>query len=119
MSDRYKDLGGGVFDDGRPETPPMLSNGRRPTCPRCGETDDPQVDVVDHPNGRFLCGCGTLFNGGDIEWRQWTRARRQFRKIAAGEYEVMPPARHEKKRKPIAQRLQESNVAELRPKEDR
>lgn len=95
MDGVHQDLGGGVFDDGRPvETPPVRSDGKRPTCPRCGETDRPNVEIVDRPEGRFYCACGTLFNGGDREWWIWARERKESRR-----------------------RLEESSVTELHQEE--
>lgn len=84
--DRYRDLGGGVWDDGRPEPsePPVTRPaGRMPSCPCCGS--DGAVEPVESPVGGFYCGgvaddggaagCGTVFTGGDGEWRRWRQRR--------------------------------------------
>ena len=48
--------------------------GNGPSCPWCGSHG--RSVPVHHPAGRFLCGCGSLHNGTDSEWRQLAEHRR-------------------------------------------
>lgn len=51
-----------------------------PTCPRCGHSR--RAGRVDHPLGRFLCPCGSLFNGDRDEWERLRGLREEARGIA-------------------------------------
>lgn len=46
-----------------------------PTCPWCGHHD--RAITVGHPGGRYYCACGSLFTGGDNEWRRLAQYRRE------------------------------------------
>lgn len=86
MDGAWEDLGGGVFDDGRPpepvELPVMRPPGGMPPCPRCGLRET--VERIDSQAGPFYCGpaegvagCGTVFDGSDGEWRRWRQEREE------------------------------------------
>lgn len=87
-SEHYRDLGGGVYEDGHapPARPEIVSNGRYPSCPACGQHET--VMPITSPNGAYYCGgstsehtgCGTLFDGTDAEWRRWRERREATRK---------------------------------------
>lgn len=48
--------------------------GNGPSCPWCGSHEKPRT--VGHRNGKFLCGCGSLHNGTDAEWRMLAEHRK-------------------------------------------
>lgn len=45
------------------------------SCPWCGRHGSSVV--VDHPEGRFFCSCGSLHFGSDAEWRRLAPHRLQ------------------------------------------
>lgn len=84
-----RDLGHGVIEDPEPDehfagaTAPPRSNG--PSCPWCGSHDD--STAVGHPDGKYLCSCGSLHNGTDAEWRILAEHRRKAIERRAMHYE--------------------------------
>ena len=46
-----------------------------PTCPWCGLHD--RASFIDSPDGRYLCACGSLFDGTDREWFRLSQHRRE------------------------------------------
>ena len=72
------DLGAGVYEHPEPDghfagaTAPR-TNG--PSCPWCGQHDNSVR--VQHPDGEYLCGCGSLHNASDAEWRKLAEHRRK------------------------------------------
>lgn len=59
-----------------------------PSCPLCGRNDS--VTRVVSPTGDFFCGCGTVFDGTDDEWRRWAARRRERIERAAGTRKPLP-----------------------------
>jgi ribosomal protein S27AE len=69
-----RELGHGVYDDGHEQHVKPLGK-RVPTCPWCGE--DGNASFVGRHDGRYFCGCGSLFQGTEAEWRALAQHRRE------------------------------------------
>lgn len=46
-----------------------------PSCPWCGYHD--RAVFAGSPEGKYLCACGSLFEGTDEEWRRLAKHRRR------------------------------------------
>ena len=52
-----------------------MSDDPIPSCPWCGHHD--RATFINSPEGRYLCSCGSLFDGTDEEWRRLAKHRRR------------------------------------------
>lgn len=72
------DLGAGVHETPEPDAHFAGARAPRtngPSCPWCGQHDS--STRVQHPDGEYMCSCGSLHNGTDSEWRKLAEYRKK------------------------------------------
>lgn len=79
--DRYRDLGGGIYDDGLPDPPAshVVRHAGVPACPICGLHDADQL--TGRADGWFCRTCGFVYSGEADEYTDPKNTKR--RELAA------------------------------------